>query len=56
MDLQSRLKRRLKCLLCKRRRRERKFGNILQESGIFMHLEEKTAQIVDLFPRLGRGC
>ena len=30
-----------------------KLWNILQESGIFMHLEEKTAQIVDLFARLG---
>ena len=33
----------------------RKFWNILQESGIFMHLEEKAAQIADLFARLGGG-
>ena len=29
--------------------------NILQESSIFSYLEEKVAQIVDLFARLG-GC
>ena len=42
-----------KGLLCERRRRERKFWNILQESSIFMYLEEKAAQNVDLFARLG---
>ena len=26
------------------------------ESTIFTHLEEKAAQIVDLFARLGGGC
>ena len=32
-----------------------KIWNILQESSIFSHLEEKVAQIVDLFARLGGG-
>ena len=33
-----------------------KIWNILQESSIFSHLEEKVAQIVALFARLGGGC
>ena len=44
-----------KGLLGERRRRERKLRNILQESSIFSLLEEKAAQIVDVFVRLGGG-
>ena len=34
-----------------------KIWNVLLDSGIFMHLEEMAAQIVDLFARLGgEGC
>ena len=38
-----------KGFLCERRRRERKFWNVLLESGIFMHLEEMAAQILWTF-------
>ena len=49
-----RLRLKFKGLSCERRRRERKFRNILLESSIFSHLEQMAAQIVDLFARLGR--
>ena len=45
-----------KGLLGERRRRERKFWNILPEGSIFSYLEEKAAKIVDLFAQLGGGC
>ena len=49
-----RLRLKFKGLLGERRRSERKYWNILQESGVFMHFEEKAAEIVDLLLGWGR--